>query len=180
MKRNNKALYEKIMRNISNNIKHVLYEDIQNFSTSDYQDQDNEIIDSHDIENMIIDKSLRVKALSSILDRSEKTSEQIFDFIKKHENDNIEEFFTEKSDLLQRYGVFILFMIAAAFEYDHVVINDDNIRIFANTRKIGYFDPFVYCWFEEDADVDNLIDLLKTNKKFKNLIKNIKRKCMII
>jgi hypothetical protein len=74
---------------------------------------------------MTIDKSLRVKALASILDRTEKTAEQIFDFIKKHENDDISKFFKDENSFMQNHGIFILFMIAVAFENRYANINDE-------------------------------------------------------
>ena len=49
MKRDNKTLYEKIMRNISKNLKHILDENIQRFDVTDYQDDeimDNQIVDN--------------------------------------------------------------------------------------------------------------------------------------
>lgn len=171
MKQNNKKLYEKIIYNVSKQVKQALFEDIQNFDVGDYHDNEDEIIDNHDIENMTIDKSLRVKALASILDRTEKTAEQIFDFIKKHENDDISKFFKDENSFMQNHGIFILFMIAVAFENEYANINDEQIRKFANTYKIGSFNPYDYSWFDEDDDVDYLIELLTTKKMFKNRIK---------
>lgn len=49
---NNKQLYEKIMRNISKQVKNALNEDIQKFDTSDYQENDDDIINNQDIENI--------------------------------------------------------------------------------------------------------------------------------
>ena len=72
---------------------------------------------------------------------------------------------------MQNHGIFILFMIAVAFENRYANINDEQIRNFANTYKIGDFNLYDYSWFEEDGDVDYLIELLTTNKMFKNRIK---------
>lgn len=168
---NKKYLYEKIMYNISKNIKHILYENNQNFSTQDYQEAENELINNQEIENMTIDDTLRIKALATLLDRTEKTAAGIFNFIKKHENDNISEFFTDDDSFMQQHGIFILFMIAAAFEnvcYGN--LDDQYIKKFENTYKIGSFNPYNYSWFEEDDDVDYLIELLTTNRRFKNII----------
>lgn len=46
MKKNN-ILYEKIMRNISEKLKYILNEDIQNFDVTEYQDEEHDIIDKH-------------------------------------------------------------------------------------------------------------------------------------
>ena len=67
MKRSDKQLYERIMRNVSREIKRVLNEDIQKFDTSDYRDEEQDLISDHEIDD-IIDPvtALLTKALSII------------------------------------------------------------------------------------------------------------------
>lgn len=50
----NKALYERIIRNISKEIKSVLNEDIQNFTPSEYSDDELDLIDRNAIRNITI------------------------------------------------------------------------------------------------------------------------------
>ena len=51
MKQHSKRLYEKIMRNVSKEVKKVLNEDIQKFDVSDYIEDDGEILSHQDIMN---------------------------------------------------------------------------------------------------------------------------------
>lgn len=46
-------IYKKIMRNISKEIKRILNEDIQRFDTSDYRDDEQNLISDHEIDNFI-------------------------------------------------------------------------------------------------------------------------------
>lgn len=52
MRRNNRILYEQIIKTISKQVKRSLNEDIQRFDTSDYQEDDNDIIDKHTIDRI--------------------------------------------------------------------------------------------------------------------------------
>lgn len=52
MKMNNRVLYEKIMRNVSKEIKRILNEDVQHFDVTDYDDDDDIIVDNKDIDNI--------------------------------------------------------------------------------------------------------------------------------
>lgn len=45
-------LYEKLIRNIGYSLKSVLNEDIQNFDVTDYSDDNNDLIDTHDIDQL--------------------------------------------------------------------------------------------------------------------------------
>lgn len=56
MKKNNKQLYEKIMRDISREIKHTLNEDIQHFDVSEYDDS--EIVDHQNIREITKTKNV--------------------------------------------------------------------------------------------------------------------------
>lgn len=49
---NNKQLYERIMRNISKQIKHTLNEETEKFNVSDYQNNGDEIIGSESVEQL--------------------------------------------------------------------------------------------------------------------------------
>ena len=44
MIKHNRILYEQIIKTISKQVKRILNEDIQRFDTSDYQEDDNDII----------------------------------------------------------------------------------------------------------------------------------------
>lgn len=54
MKGFNRALYERIIRNISKEIKNVLNEDIQNFTPSEYSDDELDLVDRNAIRNITI------------------------------------------------------------------------------------------------------------------------------
>lgn len=45
-------LYEKLMRNIGYSLKSVLNEDIYNFVVADYSDDNNDLIDTHNIDQL--------------------------------------------------------------------------------------------------------------------------------
>lgn len=51
--RNNKRIYQKVMRNISNEIKRILDENIQNFDVTDYSDDETDIIDRHELDKYV-------------------------------------------------------------------------------------------------------------------------------
>ena len=50
---NNKYLYEKIMRNISKQIKHILNEDIQNFDVTDYEEDEDSVLDQQEVSELL-------------------------------------------------------------------------------------------------------------------------------
>lgn len=52
MKKNNKILYEKIMRNIAKQVKNILKEDKHQFDVVDYGDYEDDIIDYHSIKKL--------------------------------------------------------------------------------------------------------------------------------
>lgn len=52
MRKNNKILYEQIMRNISRQIKHILNEQYEQFDVTEYNDNEENIIDNQEIFNL--------------------------------------------------------------------------------------------------------------------------------
>ena len=52
MRKNNKILYERIMRNISRQIKHILNEQYEEFDVTEYNDNEENIIDNQEIFNL--------------------------------------------------------------------------------------------------------------------------------
>ena len=60
MKRNNKVLYEKIMRNVSREVRRILNEEVQCFDTSDYDEDPDNIIDDHVIDDVINDPASKL------------------------------------------------------------------------------------------------------------------------
>ena len=52
MRKNNKILYERIMRNISRQIKHILNEQYEQFDVTEYNDNEENIIDNQEIFNL--------------------------------------------------------------------------------------------------------------------------------
>lgn len=68
--RNNKRIYQKIMRNISKQIKHILDENIQNFDITDYSDDETDIIDRHELNKYVYKYFPKNKAeLKSIIEQ---------------------------------------------------------------------------------------------------------------
>lgn len=52
MRKDNKILYEKIMRNISEKLKYILNEDIQKFDVSEYDEEPDDLIDHQTIKSV--------------------------------------------------------------------------------------------------------------------------------
>lgn len=67
MKGDNKALYEKIMSNISKQVKDILNEEIQKFNPAEYNNDEQSIIDQHTINNAIMIKPKNRKELEKII-----------------------------------------------------------------------------------------------------------------
>lgn len=81
MKKDNNVLYEKIMHNISKSLKYILNEDTYNFDIVDYQDEENDPIDNH-----ILNQSLNVVKPKTLKELKKIVAERIS---KNPENPNL-------------------------------------------------------------------------------------------
>jgi hypothetical protein len=88
MKTSNKTLYNKLINNISKEVKRILNEDIQDFNVVDYQDDNQNLIDHDSIDATLIRKPKDIDEENKFFEEiepSETALEKAEEMVKKME-----------------------------------------------------------------------------------------------
>ena len=152
MRRNNKALYEKIMRNVSREVKKALNEmesalDYLPQPGVDYDPDDNRYTRNPKY------KDICVKALQYDLDSDYEDAEQLYDVILKYEDECNNKFLNdERFEEMYTDPFFAMLMLTISINHR------------------SRFDPFYSTWFEEEGVWRNIVYERSYNEEFRDVL----------
>lgn len=167
MKRINKVLYEQIIYSISKEIKKILNEDLQGFDVTDYQEQDDDLVDYDTTRSSLIKKPKSIQDEASILFKllpSEESEKIVHEFLNKIEkifeqakriNINVKEYSDD-------FGIFGYFKLNSRFSEEFLLFGFDNL--FFNFYYNPTTDEFIFDNFHESL----LAKVLTFSKLYNN------------